>query len=97
MSETTENLNEYFVVANSFAAPLQSDESTHYVRGKTPEDALQRFANSYRHPAGLYAANLYADANAYHKHEKTLAKWRSNAARNAINPSHGELVDGEST
>ena len=58
---------EYFVVANSFAAPLISDQSTEYVQGESPADALERFAAEYKHPAGLYAAALYESADAYHK------------------------------
>lgn len=68
----------YFVVAESFAAPFFSDSSTGFQDGPTPEDTLEAFAAEYKHPCGLYAAMLYADANAYHEGQKALAKWLSN-------------------
>ena len=68
----------YFIVANSFAAPWVSDTSMCFQGGSTPEDALETFAASYNHPAGLYAAELYADANAYHDGHQPLARWLSN-------------------
>lgn len=69
---------EYFVVANSFAAPFVSDKWETFAKGETPEDALTAFATDCEHPAGLYSAALYADANAYHKNEKPLARWLCN-------------------
>ena len=71
---------EYFVVANSFAAPFVSDRSTGFAEGLTPADALRSFAASYKHPAGLYAAAIYHDADAYHKSDPSLARWLSNQA-----------------
>ncbi len=49
-------MSEFFIVANSFAAPFISDESTHYVKARTAPLALEQFAAKYNHPAGLYAA-----------------------------------------
>ena len=72
---------EYFVYANSFAAPFCSDSSTGFCEGDTPEAALAAYAEKYSHPAGLYAAAIYASADAYHKDEKPLARWVSNHAR----------------
>lgn len=69
---------EYFVVAESFAAPFVSDRSETFAQGETPESALIAFAENYKHPAGLYAAGLYADANAYHKGAEPLAQWFCN-------------------
>lgn len=43
-----------------------------------PEDALLHYAANYKHPCGLYAAALYADANAYHRGDPPLAKWLCN-------------------
>lgn len=71
-------MNEYFVVAKSFAAPFVSDTSESFTQGETPETALTAFAESYNHPAGLYAAALYADFNAYHKGDDPLARWLCN-------------------
>jgi hypothetical protein len=69
---------EYFIVARSFAAPFFSDESTHYVDAESAEAALEGFAETYSHPAGLYAANAYASADSMHKGEPRLAQWLSN-------------------
>ncbi len=74
-------MQEYFIIANSFAAPFCSDESRTYVTGQTPLIALQEFATRYSHPYGLYAAAAYKSADAYHKGEKPLAKWLSNKSR----------------
>ena len=74
-------MTRYFVVAHSFAAPFVSDESTDYVDGKNPDEALRAFARAYNHPCGLYAANLYASADAYHMNEKPLARWLCNHER----------------
>ena len=73
-------MREFFVVANSFAAPFFSDTSTEFVKGEKPELALLSFVEGYSHPCGLYSAALYANANAYHKGEVPLASWLSNHA-----------------
>jgi hypothetical protein len=69
---------EYFVTARSFAAPFVSDTSDGYVTAETPQQALEQFAANYKHPMGLYAAEAWASADAYHKGEKSLAQWLSN-------------------
>ncbi len=71
---------EYFIEANSFAAPFFSDTSSGFVEADSPEQALLRFKDDYKHPCGLYAAVCYQDANAKHKGHEPLAKWVSNAA-----------------
>lgn len=73
-------MKEFFIVANSFAAPFVSDTSTGFVKGETPELALLSFVGGYSHPCGLYSAALYTDANTYHKGEAPLARWLSNHA-----------------
>lgn len=69
---------EYFVVAKSFAAPFVSETDESYVDGETPEAALEAFAAEYKHPAGLYSAALYANADAFHKNADPLARWLCN-------------------
>ena len=69
---------EFFIVAESFAAPFCSDQSEHFVEAETPRAALESFAETYKHPCKLYCAHAYRDANAYHKHAEPLAKWQSN-------------------
>ena len=74
-------MTEFFIVANSFAAPFFSDTSHHFIKAADPETALERFAAKYEHPCGLYSANAYASADAYHKDEPRLAQWLSNHAK----------------
>lgn len=69
---------EYFIFANSFAAPFFSDDSTSYISAETPQAALTKFAAEYSHPCGLYAAICYASADAMHKKQQPLAKWLCN-------------------
>ena len=69
---------EYFIVANSFAAPFVSDKSRKFIEAESPQDALGQFAKEYRHPSGLYFAGCWQDANAYEKGEPALAQWKSN-------------------
>jgi len=68
---------EYFIVANSFAAPFFSDTVTGFVESETPEEALKVFRTKFRHPCGLYAAVCYKDANAKEKGEPPLGRWLS--------------------
>jgi len=74
-------MKEYFVVTNSFAAPFISDQGTRFVEAHNPNAALRRVAKEYKHPAGLYAADCYESADAYHKNEPRLARWLSNKAQ----------------
>lgn len=88
-------MTEYFIVANSFAAPFVSDTSNTYVTADTPEDALYDFAEDYGHPFGLYSANAYASADDFHKGKEPLARWRSNKAQAdsvPSNPREGRVV-----
>lgn len=73
-------MNEYFVIAKSFAAPFFSDTDESYIQGESPESALEAFAADYRHPAGLYSATVYANADACLKREEPLAQWLCNHA-----------------
>lgn len=68
----------YFIDANSFGAPFFSDGLSKFVEGKDAEDAMNNFIKDYKHPAGLYSANLYEDANAFHEGHEPLLKYRSN-------------------
>lgn len=71
-------MREFFVFANSFAAPFCSDTSTEYVAAENPAEALAQFAKDYRHPAGLFFAACWASADDYHKGKPALAEWKSN-------------------
>ena len=65
-------MREYFVVANSKAAPFVSDMTFHYIKASTQSEAKKLFIKSYKHCAGLFAANFYFSANDYHKGEKPI-------------------------
>ncbi len=80
---------EYFIVANSGAAPFVSDTSHHYAKGRSPGEAFGRFKRKYKHPCGLYAAVVYPNADAYHKEEKPLLNWLSEKAKKQEEPLHG--------
>ena len=69
---------EFFIVANSFAAPFVSDQSTGYAQGETASEALESFAVAYKRPAGLYAAIAYDNADSYHKSGPIRARWSCN-------------------
>ncbi len=70
-------MNEYFIVANSFAAPFFSDQSTHFIAADSAEDALDKFILTYKHPLGLYSAAAYFDANDFHKGFSPMASYLS--------------------
>jgi hypothetical protein len=78
MPPTVGGRMEYFVFANSFAAPFVSDSSTDFVQADAPLDALKKFVADYKHPAGLYFAALFASSDDYHKGRTPLAKWTCN-------------------
>lgn len=69
---------EFFITANSFAAPFMSDSSDAFVEAETPQAALEQFAAGYGHPAGLFSANAYESADAERKGADPLAAWRCN-------------------
>jgi hypothetical protein len=102
MTSSPSELREWFVLAASFAAPFISDTSTHFVLAPTPAVALERLAREYRHSAGLYAAQVYESAEAFHKGFQPLARWLSNHAqaieRGSATISHGPgdvSIDGQ--
>lgn len=72
---------EFFVVANSNAAPFVSDTSDYYVEAESAELALTKAVAEYRHPCGLYAMNVYRCADSYHKGYEPMALWRSERAQ----------------
>lgn len=74
-------MKEYFIVANSFAAPIVSDRSTSYVKSADPKEALRQFKANYDHPCGLYAVNVYGSADDYHKEKEPLCQWLCNKAK----------------
>jgi len=74
------DIREFFIIANSFAAPFFSDTSKKFIKGETPELALLSFVKGYSHPCNLYSAELYVDANAYYKGKGFLIRWLSNHA-----------------
>ena len=88
---------EYFVVANSYAAPFFSDLSEKYVEGETPMEAMKKFIEEYTHPCGLYAADVYTNADAYYKRQGALVrvinKYKRDELKGVI--AHGgKITDG---
>lgn len=71
---------EYFAVTNSNAAPFFSDMGTSFIEANSPEEARRKVKQEYKHPAGLYALNVYQNANDYHKGVKPLIQWLSKRA-----------------
>lgn len=76
-------MTEYFVMANSNAAPMFSDTSSYYIKADSPEEARDKAVKEYKHSCGLYALNVYGSADDYHKNKDPLAKWRSKKAKEA--------------
>ena len=74
---------EFFVVANSGAAPFFSDTSKEFVEGPDAVLALEAFKEKYSHPCGLYSASIWLDANAYEKQVEPLATYISEEAEKA--------------
>lgn len=68
---------EWFLVGHSFAAPFVSDTGTAFVEADTAAMALELFARAYAHPCGLYSADAYTSATAYHKDRPPTARWLS--------------------
>lgn len=74
-------MHEYFIVANSNAAPFVSDTTTHFILAEDPAKAIGGLIAEYTHPMGLYAANVYQDANDYHKNKEPLLQYLSDRAK----------------
>jgi hypothetical protein len=74
---------EFFIIANSFAAPIVSDRTKAYVRAADPELALNAFRETYNHPRGLFAARVYHSADDYERGKPPLAQYLSDDAREA--------------
>jgi hypothetical protein len=77
-TERASVMPEFFVLTNSFAAPMFSDTDSQYVEAADPALALEHVAATYGHPAGLYSAACYANADGYHKGVLPLAQWLCN-------------------
>jgi hypothetical protein len=78
---------EYFIVANTFAAPFVSDRCEAFEEAESPEAALLAYVNRFSHPARLFAAAVYQSATDYHKDKGPLATWLCNheiAKRKAV-------------
>jgi len=71
-------MTEYFISAQTFAAPFFSDTIERYVKADTPQAAVNSFREACDHPCGLYAIACYASADAMKKGQKQLALWLCN-------------------
>jgi hypothetical protein len=73
-------MSEFFYVTNSNAAPFFSDKGSGFVEARSADEALGLVRGRYKHPAGLYAAQVYESSDAYHKGTEPLASWLSRRA-----------------
>ena len=72
-------MKEYFIVARTFAAPFFSETIETFVTAESPEEAVVSFVDSEPYgKVGIYAANVYASADAYHKGKDHLCQWLCN-------------------
>lgn len=86
---------EYYVVTQSKAAPFFSDSGYQFVEAETPQAALEKARAEYNHPAGLFAAAVYTDANAERKGEKALDRWlcpRADRRTNGLRCKCGKMA-----
>lgn len=65
---------EYFVVVNTFATPFISETYTKFIEGESPAQALLEYCEKVR----PYSANVYWDANDYHKGKEPVARYLCN-------------------
>lgn len=72
---------EFFVKAQTFAAPFCSDELVRYIPGEDPVEAVEAWVESRPHPCGIYYAAVYANADDMHRGRKPLCEWKSNYQR----------------
>lgn len=72
---------EFFISATTFAAPFVSDRIDTYEDAATPQEAVLTVVERHRDGIGIYAANAFASADAYHKKQSPLAQWRCNRER----------------
>lgn len=70
--------DEFYVKANTFAAPFFSDTLDGFIEADSADEALIRFVADCDHPAGVYSAVAYDSADAERKGEKHLAQWLCN-------------------
>lgn len=89
MTIPNRGLKEFFIVANSFAAPFCSDTSTHFSTAFDGVKALEKFAKRYSHPAGLFSAAAYNSAEEYHKGAGAVAVWVCNLERESEKVTKG--------
>ena len=70
----------YYIRATSFPSPFMGDYSESTIEAVCSASALESFANSYKHPEGLYSATCHlSDEGA--SVGPLLARWLSNHAR----------------
>jgi hypothetical protein len=73
---------EYFIVVNTFAAPIVSDTYTAFEIADTPEGAFYKSQGNKINR--IYSANVYLSANDYHKGMKPVFEYRSEKAKKVL-------------
>lgn len=81
---------EFFIVANSNAAPMVPDQSTYYQEAESSASAIERFVADYKHPFGLYSAAAYYSADEFHKGRPPAVRWLSHKALVAQSERKGQ-------
>lgn len=73
-------MTEYFYKVRTFAAPFIGDELDGYIEAEDPTDAVNKVLAESTHPSGVFALDIYANADSFHKELAPLAIWRSEKA-----------------
>lgn len=72
---------EFFIRGYTFAAPFVSEEVARYVEAEGAGAALESLAAQMHDGIGLFAAEAFISADAFHKGAAPVARWLSNKAR----------------
>lgn len=86
---TPEAMREYYVVMRSFAGSSPGHLSALAIEAADPESAITGAIADWNHPAGVYVAHCYEDANAVARGHKPIAMWASNSARKLCEVTRG--------
>lgn len=68
-------MTEYFVHAHTYAAPFVSNTIHNYAPGDTPQAALDFWVAGQHNT--IYAADLYTNADAFHRGHDPLCRFAS--------------------
>jgi len=69
-------MKEYFIIANTFAAPFVSETIETFTKGKDAKDAMKNFIDGHKNE--IYSARGYKNADAFYKKEKPVVNYDCN-------------------